>query len=314
MREGLVGASHERTQAISTTLRHPHRRSVGAWERGSADASACAIAARACRPLTRHARRRLCGERVLGNFKDRRGAADMARNAGESDPSSVFSIRSSAAHARPSVHAKALGIVPAVTPITGERTTLPVVGTYGSWLLVRLPGRPNGHTGRISEQRTTASVTAWHLVIDTSTRRITVYHAGHVVRSMAAVVGKPSTPTPSGTYFVEESIVMDRAAVGAPLPTRTERTLQRPPRVRWRPGADCNPRSQERRWRPWHRRIPRLRQTGRPRDPMARANRGRRARHDYPLTVRALERGSRRLRTMLGPASTRRGASRLFGE
>jgi lipoprotein-anchoring transpeptidase ErfK/SrfK len=121
------------------------------------------------------------------------------------------------AHSKPSAKAKALGLVPDRTPITGERTTLPVLGGYGAWLLVRLPGRPNGHTGWINEHATTPSVTAWHLVVDTATRRVTVYHAGHVVRVIKAVVGKPSTPTPTGDYFVEEAIKLGSTAVGAPF-------------------------------------------------------------------------------------------------
>jgi lipoprotein-anchoring transpeptidase ErfK/SrfK len=121
------------------------------------------------------------------------------------------------ARSKPSTSGKPLGVVASRTPITGERTTLPVLGTYGDWLLVRLPGRPNGHTGWISERRTRASVTAWHLVIDTTTRHVSVYHAGRVVRVIAAVVGKAATPTPTGDYFVEESIALTHAAIGAPF-------------------------------------------------------------------------------------------------
>jgi lipoprotein-anchoring transpeptidase ErfK/SrfK len=120
-------------------------------------------------------------------------------------------------HTRPSTTGKTLALVPARTPITRERTTLPVLGSYGNWLLVRLPGRPNGHTGWISEHTTTPAVTAWHLVVDTTTRRVTVYHAGRIVRVIEAVVGKPTTPTPPGEYFVEESISLAHNAVGAPF-------------------------------------------------------------------------------------------------
>jgi lipoprotein-anchoring transpeptidase ErfK/SrfK len=121
------------------------------------------------------------------------------------------------ARSKPSARASALGVVPARTPITGERTTLPVLGTYGAWLLVRLPGRPNGHSGWISERGTRSSVTAWHLVIDTATRHVAVYHAGRLVREINAVVGKAATPTPTGDYFVEESIALSHAAIGAPF-------------------------------------------------------------------------------------------------
>jgi lipoprotein-anchoring transpeptidase ErfK/SrfK len=129
----------------------------------------------------------------------------------------VTLLAPSEAHAGPAAISKALDLVPARTPITNERTTLPVLGTYGAWLLVRLPGRPNGHTGWIRDHDTTSSVTAWHIVVDTSARKVTIYHAGTSVRVVEAVVGKPSTPTPPGDYFVEESISLGPNAVGAPF-------------------------------------------------------------------------------------------------
>jgi lipoprotein-anchoring transpeptidase ErfK/SrfK len=129
----------------------------------------------------------------------------------------VTLLAPSEAHAAPAATSKALVLVPARTPITNERTTLPVLGTYGAWLLVRLPGRPNGHTGWIRDHDTKGSVTAWHIVVDAGARKVTIYHAGKSVRVVEAVVGKPSTPTPPGDYFVEESISLGPTAVGAPF-------------------------------------------------------------------------------------------------
>jgi L,D-transpeptidase catalytic domain len=94
--------------------------------------------------------------------------------------------------------------VPATTPITGERTVFPVLARDGHWLKVRLPGRPNGHTGWIRRDATALFVTDWHIVVDLSRRQVTVYRAGHPVQVFRAVVGKPSTPTPLGEFFVEE--------------------------------------------------------------------------------------------------------------
>ena len=37
------------------------------------------------------------------------------------------------------------------------------------------------------------------------------------MRSFAAVVGKPSTPTPHGRFFVEESVLMPAGSAGAPF-------------------------------------------------------------------------------------------------
>lgn len=118
---------------------------------------------------------------------------------------------------QPAVRSATISLVPARTPITGERTVLPVLARKGHWLRVRLPGRPNGHTGWISQAATGRSVTAWHLLVDRTHRRVTVYRAGRPVRVFRAIVGKPSTPTPSGEYFVEESIALRAADVGAPF-------------------------------------------------------------------------------------------------
>ena len=54
-------------------------------------------------------------------------------------------------------------------------------------------------------------------MVDTSTRRVTVYKSGHPVLTFKAVVGKPSTPTPRGQFFVEESIHLAPNEVGAPF-------------------------------------------------------------------------------------------------
>jgi lipoprotein-anchoring transpeptidase ErfK/SrfK len=121
------------------------------------------------------------------------------------------------------------------TAIMGVHTRLPILG-YGStpataaspgtpgtsaaptrWLLVRLPGRPNGHTGWIEAANVRIEQNPWHVVISTSLRRVSVYRAGSLVRSFAAIVGKPSTPTPRGEFFVEEPVPLGPSEPGAPF-------------------------------------------------------------------------------------------------
>jgi lipoprotein-anchoring transpeptidase ErfK/SrfK len=111
--------------------------------------------------------------------------------------------------------------LPAWAPITGAPTVVPVIGHATRpggirWLRVMLPGRPNGATGWITRRGTQTSTTSWRVSIKTSTRAVRVYRRGRLVRSFAAVVGKPSTPTPNGRFFVEESILMPRGSAGAP--------------------------------------------------------------------------------------------------
>jgi lipoprotein-anchoring transpeptidase ErfK/SrfK len=125
--------------------------------------------------------------------------------------------------------------VAATRPLTREQTVLPVLSAVvdnrvdvqgQTWLQVRLPGRVLGQkappkTGWINAANTVISSTGWHLVVDLSARRVLVYDDGVEVRSYAAVVGKASTPTPTGEYFVEENVKMPSAAPGAPFALAT---------------------------------------------------------------------------------------------
>ncbi|HYI35325.1 MAG TPA: L,D-transpeptidase [Thermoleophilaceae bacterium] len=106
-------------------------------------------------------------------------------------------------------------------PITGTRTVLPVDGHRTTpdgirWLRVRVPGRPNGRKGWIARRGTTLSRTPWQIVINTRTLRLRVYRRGRLARAFPAAVGKPSTPTPHGRFFVEESVRMPAGAAGGP--------------------------------------------------------------------------------------------------
>ncbi|MGI8556774.1 MAG: L,D-transpeptidase [Solirubrobacteraceae bacterium] len=107
-------------------------------------------------------------------------------------------------------------------PITGEQTVLPVIGRTTTadgvhWLRVMLPGRPNGATGWITQRGTVLTTTSWHIVVRTFSRRVLVYGRSGLVRSYRAIVGKPSTPTPHGQFFVEESVRMLPGSAGAPF-------------------------------------------------------------------------------------------------
>jgi lipoprotein-anchoring transpeptidase ErfK/SrfK len=129
----------------------------------------------------------------------------------------VTVTHSQVAHSKPSAGSSAVGKVAGSTTITDEPTVLPVMGIYKEWLLVRLPGRPAGRTGWIDQNATTTrSVTPWRLVVDTATRKLAAYRSGHRVRVFKVVVGKPSTPTPLGDFFVEERITLGPTEVGAP--------------------------------------------------------------------------------------------------
>lgn len=121
----------------------------------------------------------------------------------------------------PRLDSRAMAQLPVHQPITGERTTLPVDASTTTadgtrWLKVMLPGRPNGSTGWIRAWMTRTAVTPWHLLVDLGARTLTVYLNGRPQRTFRAVVGKPSTPTPTGSYFVQETLAMPPNTPGGP--------------------------------------------------------------------------------------------------
>jgi lipoprotein-anchoring transpeptidase ErfK/SrfK len=135
----------------------------------------------------------------------------------------VVLLEDHVARERPHARARRIESVRARRPLTGVRTVLPVLrrAVRGSWLLVRLPGRPNAHTGWIRATGTRGASTAWHIVVRLSTRRVAVYRDGHVLRRFRAVVGAPSTPTPRGRFFVEEALALSPVDAGNPFALAT---------------------------------------------------------------------------------------------
>ena len=122
---------------------------------------------------------------------------------------------------RPDQHATPVELIQARRPMTEQPTVLPVIGHRTgadgrSWLHVMLPGRPNGRMGWIRERMTAQAVTDWHIVVHTSRPRVVVYRNGRQVRVFMAIVGKPSTPTPQGEFFVEEAVRLAPGDAGAP--------------------------------------------------------------------------------------------------
>jgi lipoprotein-anchoring transpeptidase ErfK/SrfK len=133
----------------------------------------------------------------------------------------VILLQDHVARASASTQARVIEPVAAVRPLTKVRTVLPVMGAVkgkdgNRWIHVRLPGRPSGHTGWILADQTVRSSTEWRIVVKVSTRKVTVYRDGLVVRAFPAVVPKASTPTPYGQFFVEEALAISPHDPGGP--------------------------------------------------------------------------------------------------
>jgi lipoprotein-anchoring transpeptidase ErfK/SrfK len=172
----------------------------------------------------RRRRRRLAASLAVLSL----AGATFAQHAGAS-PSRVPAITQLAVlmsphgvHGGPEGRSPQIRVLAARTPITGQRTTLPVTGSLTGadgvrWLQVLLPGRPNSSTGWIAQNGTRRLLTEWHLVVNLGARKVSVYREGRIVRTFRAVVGKPSTPTPQGQFFVEETLRMSSGEPGGPF-------------------------------------------------------------------------------------------------
>lgn len=136
----------------------------------------------------------------------------------------VVLLRGHVVRVRPHAGARRLGAVAARRPLTRVRTVLPLLGKGGrggEWLRVRMPGRPNGRSGWISARGTRAAETGWRIRVTLSDRRVTVYRDGRMVRRYRAVIGAAATPTPRGSFFVEEALALGPGEPGAPFALAT---------------------------------------------------------------------------------------------
>jgi lipoprotein-anchoring transpeptidase ErfK/SrfK len=91
-------------------------------------------------------------------------------------------------------------------------------GSSGTWLQIRIPGRPNGRTGWVGA----ASLSALHttrrlLIVDRGTLRATVYDRGRRIFRAPVGVGKASTPTPAGHFWLRERLNGYAGSIYGPL-------------------------------------------------------------------------------------------------
>ncbi len=116
-------------------------------------------------------------------------------------------------------------------PLSLVLTTMPIIGATKDaeghqWLQVRLPGREMHRkapppSGWITADGTKVSTTPWHVVVSIATRSVHVYRNGRRLKTFKVVVGKPSTPTPRGEFFIEEGLRLPRKHVGYPYALAT---------------------------------------------------------------------------------------------
>ena len=94
--------------------------------------------------------------------------------------------------------------VPTVFAVLGARLDR---SCRAAWYRVQLPMRPNGRTGWVRARAVAERSLHVHIVIDLALRRVTVYRGPTPILITTAAIGSPSTPTPTGRYYVNQKLV-----------------------------------------------------------------------------------------------------------
>jgi len=132
----------------------------------------------------------------------------------------AFPQWNASAHASPSARARVVGHLGFLTPDGQAALYLElrsaVVGGH-SWILVPLPGRPNGVRGWVPAGALgEVHVTHEHLRVSREALRITLYRGTTPVFSAPVGVGRPALPTPGGHFYVTEKLVSAEPGVYGP--------------------------------------------------------------------------------------------------
>jgi len=75
-----------------------------------------------------------------------------------------------------------------------------------AWYRVQLPERPNGSTGYVRAGDVELARVTTRIVVDLSERRLELYRDGRRVLETEVAVGSPITPTPTGSFYVNQRL------------------------------------------------------------------------------------------------------------
>ena len=83
------------------------------------------------------------------------------------------------------------------------------------WLRIRIPMRPNGRTGWVpAEMLSNLYVVRTQLIINRSAKKATLYKNGRRIWQASVGIGKSSSPTPRGQFWIRERLKGDGGAYG----------------------------------------------------------------------------------------------------
>ena len=76
-----------------------------------------------------------------------------------------------------------------------------------TWYRVQLPMRPNGRVGYVRARDVILRIVRTRIVVDLSDRRVMLFRRGKFVLGGRAAVGTGATPTPTGSFYVNQRLI-----------------------------------------------------------------------------------------------------------
>jgi lipoprotein-anchoring transpeptidase ErfK/SrfK len=97
------------------------------------------------------------------------------------------------------------------TTILGTTTVLATTGPpVDGWVEVMLPIRPNGSTGWVPAEEVHMYLVDGRIIVDLGARELVYYLGDEELLRSPVAVGTPRNPTPTGIYFVTDTVSMAR--------------------------------------------------------------------------------------------------------
>lgn len=95
---------------------------------------------------------------------------------------------------------------PAATVLGTPQAYLVIDGPIDEWVMLSLPGRPNGATGWAKADALSFEVVDQHITVDLSDRTLTFVDGGEEIINATVAVGSNANPTPVGRFYVTDIV------------------------------------------------------------------------------------------------------------
>ena len=130
----------------------------------------------------------------------------------------AYAVAQGGAYSHPSSNARRVGTLRLRTEDGFPEVYLALTSAQDArgrtWVRLRLPQRPNGVTGwALRSSLGDFHVVHTKLVVNRRTLRVMLYVHGHPAFRARVGVGKPSTPTPAGSFWIREKFRVKGSAL-----------------------------------------------------------------------------------------------------